>query len=74
MEGTLRRIYFNPNEDSVKSERYFKLFGITYLSTEYEDLSKTREISFRKLLATFDPDIIEVFVNGRKRFAIWRIY
>lgn len=73
MEGTLRRIYYNPNEDSVKSERYFKLVGITYVSREYEDLSKSREISFRKLLVTFDPNIIEVFVNGRKRFALGKI-
>lgn len=73
MEGKLRRIYFNPNEDSVKSERYFKLLGITYISTEYEDSSKAREISIRKLLVTFDPNIIEVFVNGRRRFALGKI-
>ena len=74
MEGTLRRIYFNPNEDSVKSERYFKIFGIKYLSIEYEDFSKSREIGFRKLLVTFDPTIIEVFVNGRKRFVLEKIH
>lgn len=73
MEGTLRRIYFNPNEDSVKSERYFKLLGITYLSTEYEDSSKTREIGFWKILVIFDPSIIEVFVKGRRRLAIGQI-
>ena len=33
MKATLRRIYFNPYEESVKSERYFKI-GIKYLFTE----------------------------------------
>lgn len=73
MEATLRRIYFNPHKDSVKSERYFEFLGITYLSTEYEDLCKSREIGFRKLLLTFDPDIIEVFVNGRRWVVIGQI-
>lgn len=59
MRNNFKRVYFIPIDDGTSGERYFKILGVKYISTEYEVGARNRLIILGNVSIDYTPGFLK---------------